>query len=152
VSAAGRAPEDLYPVVGYDGSVPARRALDAAVRLMRGRTGRVEVVYVAHVPTAGMVSSTALAEIEVNFDDVERALRTEVGDRLRGNDAGWEFIRRDGPIGEQLIAVAKNIRGTRANESVVIVVGSSSSAMHRVVGSVAVTLARHSPVPLVIVP
>jgi nucleotide-binding universal stress UspA family protein len=34
----------------------------------------------------------------------------------------------------------------------VIVVGSSSQAMHRVVGSVAVTLARHSPVPLIIVP
>jgi nucleotide-binding universal stress UspA family protein len=99
-----------------------------------------------------MVSAAALAEIEVNFEDVELELRTEVGDRLRGNDAGWEFIRRQGPIGVQLIAVAKNIRETRASESVVIVVGSSSSAMHRVVGSVPVSLARHSPVPLVIVP
>jgi nucleotide-binding universal stress UspA family protein len=34
----------------------------------------------------------------------------------------------------------------------VIVVGSSSHATHRLVGSVAVSLARHSPVPLVIVP
>jgi nucleotide-binding universal stress UspA family protein len=33
-----------------------------------------------------------------------------------------------------------------------IVVGSSSHATHRVVGSVAVSLARHSPVPLIIVP
>jgi nucleotide-binding universal stress UspA family protein len=32
------------------------------------------------------------------------------------------------------------------------VVGSSSLAAHRVVGSVAVSLARHSPVPLVVVP
>jgi len=32
------------------------------------------------------------------------------------------------------------------------VVGSSSTAMHRVVGSVAVSLARHSPVPVVVVP
>ena len=35
---------------------------------------------------------------------------------------------------------------------VVIEVGSSSSAMHRMVGSVAVNLARHSPVPVIIVP
>jgi len=35
---------------------------------------------------------------------------------------------------------------------VALVVGSSSHAMHRVIGSVAVSLSRHSPVPLVIVP
>jgi nucleotide-binding universal stress UspA family protein len=34
----------------------------------------------------------------------------------------------------------------------VILVGSSSLVAHRVVGSVAVSLARHSPVPLVVVP
>jgi len=35
---------------------------------------------------------------------------------------------------------------------VVIIVGSSSHAAHRVIGSAAVGLARHSPVPLIIVP
>jgi hypothetical protein len=34
----------------------------------------------------------------------------------------------------------------------VVAVGSSSHAMHRVVGSVAVSLARRSAVPLVVVP
>lgn len=38
------------------------------------------------------------------------------------------------------------------DDNVAIVVGSSSSALHRVAGSVAVSLARHSPVPVVIVP
>jgi nucleotide-binding universal stress UspA family protein len=33
-----------------------------------------------------------------------------------------------------------------------IIVGSSSHATHRIVGSVAVGVARHSPVPLIIVP
>ncbi|HEX7268371.1 MAG TPA: universal stress protein [Streptosporangiaceae bacterium] len=37
---------DLRLVVGYDGSPPASRALDAAASLLRGRTGRIEVVYV----------------------------------------------------------------------------------------------------------
>jgi nucleotide-binding universal stress UspA family protein len=48
--------------------------------------------------------------------------------------------------------VARDIRDAQAGETVVIVVGSSSHAAHRLVGSIAVSLARHSPVPLVIVP
>lgn len=55
-------------------------------------------------------------------------------------------------IVDELIAAANDLLDTPTNANVVIVVGSSSQAMHRVVGSVAVTLARHSPVPLVIVP
>ena len=42
----------LHIVVGYDGSPPATRALDAAVRLLQGRPGRIEVVWVAHLSSA----------------------------------------------------------------------------------------------------
>jgi nucleotide-binding universal stress UspA family protein len=59
-------------------------------------------------------------------------------------------VRGQGPIAEELIAVADGARD--AYVSVVIVVGSSSHAAHRMVGSLAVSLARHSPVPLIIVP
>ena len=143
---------DLYLIVGYDGSAPASRALDAAVGLLQGRVGRIEVVYVAHIPAAGIVSAAALAEIEINFDEVEQELRNEVGERLRGHAESWGFVRRQGMIADELIAVAKDIRDANASGRVAIVVGSSSHAMHRVVGSVAVSLSRHSPVPLVIVP
>ena len=64
----------------------------------------------------------------------------------------WGFQRLQGLITEELIAVAGAIGQSDADGTVVIVVGSSSHAAHRVVGSVAVNLARHSPVPLVIVP
>jgi Multicopper oxidase len=57
---------------------------------------------------------------------------------------------RQGVVSEELIAVAAGIRDTRPGQSVVI--GSSSQATHRMVGSVAVSLARHAPVPLEIVP
>jgi nucleotide-binding universal stress UspA family protein len=143
---------DLHVVVGYDGSPPAIRALDAAVGLLRGRTGRIEVVYVAHISSTAMLSANALAEIESGFDEIEQELRTEAEERLRGHGERWGFQRRQGMIVDQLIAVAKDVGDVHANDSVVIVVGSSSEAMHRVVGSVAVNLARHSPVPLVIVP
>jgi nucleotide-binding universal stress UspA family protein len=71
---------------------------------------------------------------------------------LRGRGADWEFERRQGAIADELIAVPACLRDARPGQSVVIVIGSSSHATHCMVGSVAVSLARHSPVPLVIVP
>ena len=80
----------------------------------------------------------------------EPALR--VDGQLRGRGADWEFERRQGLIADELIAVAAGLRDASPGQNVVIAIGSSSHATHRVVGSVAVSLARHSPVPLVIVP
>ena len=48
--------------------------------------------------------------------------------------------------------MANGVREAHPGRTVVIVVGSSSHVTHRVVGSVTVSLARHSPVPVVIVP
>ncbi len=143
---------NLYLVVGYDGSPPAIRALDAAVRLLHGRTGSIEVVYVAHLPSVDMLSPGAVAELEGNFDDIARELHTAASEQLRGREERWRFERRQGPIPDELIAAAVDIRGAHPGDTVVIVAGSSSHALHRVVGSVAVSLARRSSVPLVVVP
>ncbi len=143
---------DLRLVVGYDGSPPATRALDAAVNLLQGRTGRIEAVYVAHLPSTAALSPGAVAELEIGFDDVERELRTMVGDQLAGRQESWGFERRQGLIGEELLAAARDVGAAHPGATVVLVVGSSSLAAHRLVGSVAVGLARHSPVPLVVVP
>jgi nucleotide-binding universal stress UspA family protein len=143
---------NLYLVVGYDGSPPAVRALDGAVRLLSGRPGRVEVLYVAHLPSMDMLSADAVAEMEVNFDDIARELHDQASEQLRDREERWGFERRQGLITDQLIAAATDIRDAHPGDPVVIVVGSSSHAMHRMVGSVAVNLARRSPVPLVVVP
>ena len=142
----------LHIVVGYDGSVPASRALDAAVRLLRGRPGCIDVVWVAHLSSAVRLSAGAVVEMEATFDELEPELRAQAAGQLRGRGADWEFERRQGLIADELIAVAAGIRDARPGQGVVIVVGSSSHATHRMVGSVAVSLARHAPVPLVIVP
>jgi nucleotide-binding universal stress UspA family protein len=148
----------LHLVVGYDGSLPASRALDAAVRLLQARTGRIEVVYVAHLSSVAMLSPGALAEMESDFDEIEQELRAAAAGQLRDGGAAWGFERRQGIVADELIAVAAAIRDAGTDNdagpdsTVAIVVGSSSHATHRIVGSVAVSLARHSPVPLVIVP
>jgi len=145
-------PPNLYLVVGYDGSAPAVRALDAAIRLLSGREGRIDVVYVAHMPGIDMMSADAVAEEQVTFDDIERELRASAAEQLRGRDERWEFERRQGLIADQLLAAAKAIHESPPGDTVSVVVGSSSQALHRMLGSAAVSLARHSPVPVVIVP
>jgi nucleotide-binding universal stress UspA family protein len=143
---------DLRLVVGYDGSPPATRALDAAVRLLQGRTGRIEVVYVGHMPSMAALSASAVVEIEEGFDDIAKELRTVAAEQLRGHEAAWGFEMRQGLIAEELLAAAKDIHEANPGTTVVIVVGSSSQVAHRIVGSVAVSLARHSPVPVIVVP
>jgi nucleotide-binding universal stress UspA family protein len=142
----------LHFVVGYDGSPPASRALDGAVRLLQGRTGRITVVYVAHLSSLAMLSAGAVAELESDFDEIEQELRAAAAQQLSAGGAAWDFERRQGIITDELIAAAAAIRDANVGDTVVIVVGSSSHAARRMVGSVAVSLARHSPVPLVIVP
>jgi nucleotide-binding universal stress UspA family protein len=105
-----------------------------------------------------MLSPGAIAELESDFDEIEQQLRGAAAEQLRDRVAAWGFERRQGIVPEELIAVATAIadagygNDAGSGSSVAIVVGSSSHATHRVVGSVAVSLARHSPVPLVIVP
>ena len=143
---------NLYLVAGYDGSPPAIRALDGAIRLLYGRPGSIEVVYVAHLPSIDALSPGAVAEMEESFGDIAQELQTAASEQLRGREERWRFVRREGLIAEELIAAAIDIRDAHPGDSVVIAVGSSSHAMHRVVGSVAVSLARRSTVPLLVVP
>ena len=152
VTTAAPSGDFLSIVVGYDGSPPASRALDAAVRLLRGRVGRIEVVWVAHLSSTVMMSAGAVAEMEESFDELAPEIRDQAAGQLDGSGLDWGFERLQGLIADELIAMATGLRDARPGQTVVIVVGSSSHATHRVVGSVTVSLARHSPVPVVIVP
>jgi nucleotide-binding universal stress UspA family protein len=146
---------DLFLVVGYDGSAPAVRALDAAAALLRGRVGSIDVVYVPHMSAMDSMSPEAVAEMQITFDELARDLRTQVSDQLRGREERWRFERAQGMISdvtEVLIGAAKQVHAAHPDDNVAIVIGSSSQAVHRMVGSVPVSLARHSPFPLVIVP
>ena len=143
---------DLFLVVGYDGSPPSSRALDAAIRLLQGRSGYIDVVYVGHVPAVDMLSAAAIAEMDTSFDEIERDLRASARAQMEGREERWRFERGQGVITDQLLAAATNLHEEHPDDNVVIVVGSSSQAAHRLVGSVAVSLARRSPVPVIIVP
>jgi nucleotide-binding universal stress UspA family protein len=152
MSADAPAVAQAHLVVGFDGSPPAIRALDAAVRLLSVRPGRIMVVWVAHLTSAVELSADAIAIVESDFDTVAAELRTAAAERLEASGVPWEFKWRQGLIAVELVAEAESVQAAEPDDVVAIVVGSSSSAMHRVVGSAAVSLARHSPVPVMIVP
>ena len=143
---------DLRLVVGYDGSPPASRALDTAVRLLLGRSGHITVVYVAHIPSAAAMSAEDVGDLEESFDEADKELRVTAGQELHDFTQGWDFVRRNGLVTDELIAAAKEVGAAHPDDTVGIVVGSSSSRTHRLLGSATVSLARHSHLPLIIVP
>lgn len=144
---------ELHLVVGFDGSPPAVRALDTSVRLLAVRPpGRITVVWVAHLSGEVSLSADAVAIVENDFDQIARELRTAAAERLADSGLPWDFRWRQGLIARELTAAAKEVQAARPDDVVVILVGSSSSAMHRMIGSVAVQLAHHAPVPVTIVP
>jgi nucleotide-binding universal stress UspA family protein len=143
---------EAHLVVGFDDSPPATRALGAATRLLTVRPGRITVLWVAHLTSTVELSADAVAIMESDFDKVAGELRVAAAEQLKASGVPWDFRWRQGMIAQELIAEAESIHAARPDDVVAIVVGSSSSAMHRMVGSVAVNLARHSPVPVMIVP
>ena len=67
-------------------------------------------------------------------------LRAQAAGQLRASGAAWEFEPRQGIIADELIAAATAIRDAHPGETVAVMVGSSSHATHRVVGSAAIGL------------
>jgi len=102
-----------------------------------------------------MMSPGAVAGMEDALDEISVDLKAQATEQMRGREDRWRFVRVQDmitDIPDALIAVARKLSEEHPGDNVAIVVGSSSQARHRLVGSVAVSLARHSPVPIVIVP
>jgi nucleotide-binding universal stress UspA family protein len=153
MSAETPAVSELHLIVGFDGSPPAIRALETAARMLAVRPpGRITVAWVAHLSGAVELSADATSIVESDFGQLAEEIRAEAAKLLDTSGVTWDFMWRQGLIAQELIAAAESVQAARPDDVVVILVGSSSSAMHRVVGAVAVTLARHSPVPITVVP
>lgn len=118
----------LHLVVGYDGSPSANRALADADGLLQGRAGDINVVYVAQSPGLAALSPGGAAELETSFNELEQDLRAQATEQLRAGGAAWEFHRREGTVAPELIATAAAVGEAHPNDTVAIIVGSSSTA------------------------
>jgi nucleotide-binding universal stress UspA family protein len=138
-------------VVGFDGSEPAKRALDAAAELLRGREGRLEVVYVAQDPAAS--TSSERVDPSAPAADLQSRLAHEVRAQLDTTDPSWHFQRRDGAVAHELLDAAEELRRQRGPDATIaLVVGGASGRHLHVAGSVPSNLAEVDRFPLVVVP
>jgi nucleotide-binding universal stress UspA family protein len=143
----------LVLVVGYDGSEPAQRALVGAADLLRDRAGRMEVVYVAHMPGPVAFSPYAVAAVQDGMDTEEQQLATRVDETLAGTGVKWHFQRRNGEIAPSLLAAAEEqLDGEGPSTRVVVVVGGSAHKIDRYLNSTPARVIRQDRFEVHVVP
>jgi nucleotide-binding universal stress UspA family protein len=140
-------------VVGYDGTEPAQRALQAAADMLERAPGRLEVVFVAHMPAAAGFSAQAIPAFREGFDQDEQDLERQVEEALGSAEVKWHFQRRNGEIASELLAAAEEQLADEGPETqVVLVVGGSSHKIDRYINSTPIKVVRHDRFRVVVVP
>jgi hypothetical protein len=143
----------LVLVVGYDGSEPAQRALVGAAEMLRDRAGRMEVVYVAHMPGSVAFSPYAVAAVRDGMDTEEQALSTRVDATLAGSGVKWHFQRRNGEVATSLLAAAEEqLDAEGPSTRVVLVVGGSAHKIDRYLNSTPARVIRQDRFEVHVVP
>lgn len=133
-------------VVGVDGSPTSLHAGAYAMGLARRQRSKLIVVYVENTTAmAAMMPATAGAYAE-SVDQLGGELRQQVEEYAAEAGVACEFIAVKGNPYVELSRVADE------NQADAMVVGSSSSAGHRFVGSLAVHLVRAGRWPVTVVP
>lgn len=126
----------LVLVVGYDGTEPAQRALRGATEMLRDRPGRMEVVYVAHVPGTVAFSAQAIVSVQEGLDSEEQELARQVDEVGASSGLKWHFQRRNGEIAPELLAAAEEqLDAEGPTTRVVLVVGGSARKIDRYLNS-----------------
>jgi nucleotide-binding universal stress UspA family protein len=136
-------------LVGVDGSVTASRAGAYAVGLGRRQRARVVAVYVEPGATmAGAVPSGAsvYAAQQEAFSEVAEDMRQQAAERAAELGVDLTFMAVHGDPFSELTRIADEIRADA------VVVGASSKAGHRFIGSLAVRLVRANRWPVTVVP
>ncbi|MBC7133417.1 MAG: universal stress protein [Roseovarius sp.] len=139
-------------VVGYDGSVSARRALEFAMNRARAQGGTIVLAHVLEWSPYSFLTPTELEERHKRRkEEMARAEQQILGSVARElQEAGIpvEVVIRYGNTADLLCKIASEL------DAVQIVIGreGQSALEARIFGSVAGALVQASPVPCTIVP
>ena len=133
-------------VVGVDGSDPSMRAAAYAGGVARRQSARLVVVYVRSAPPMATLAVSTAGPLQEMFDEASADLRREVLTAAERLGISVEFVAVDGDAFAELVRVADRVRADA------VVVGASSKAGHRLIGSIAVRLVRAARWPVTVVP
>ena len=133
-------------LVGVDGSDTSLRAGAYAAGMARRQKARLVILYVRPFSGVAGMGAGAITSMQEVYDSVAAELRQnaeEQGPRL-GIDI--TFVERDGNPFTEIVRLADEIQADA------VIVGASTKAGHRFVGSLAVHLVRASRWPVTVVP
>jgi nucleotide-binding universal stress UspA family protein len=133
-------------LVGVDGSDTSLRAGAYAAGMARRQQARLVILYVRPFSAVSGIGAGAITSMQEAYDAVAEDLRRtakEQGPRL-GIDV--VFVERDGNPFAEIVRLADEIQADA------VIVGASTKAGHRFVGSLAVHLVRASRWPVTVVP
>jgi nucleotide-binding universal stress UspA family protein len=143
----------LVLVVGYDGTEPAQRALQSAADWLQRSPGRLEVVFVAHMPATAAFSAQSIPAFREGFDQESQDLEELVERALAPTETKWHFQRRDGEVASELLSAGEEqLAGEGPETRVVLVVGGSAHRIDRYLNSTAGKVIRHDRFEVVVVP
>jgi hypothetical protein len=145
--------QHLVLVVGYDGTEPAQRALRSAADQLKRSPGRLEVVFVAHMPASAAFSPQSVSAFREGFDQEAHDLESQVEQALSSTGAKWHFQRRNGEVASELLAVGtEQLAGEGPDTKVVLVVGGSAHKLDRYLNSTPAKVIRPDRFEVVVVP
>jgi nucleotide-binding universal stress UspA family protein len=143
----------LVLVVGYDGTEPAQRALQSAANMLERSPGRLEAVFVAHMPAAAGFSAQSIPAYREGFDQETHDLETQIEEALASTEVKWHFQRRNGEVASELLAAgAAQLAGEGPETKVVLVVGGSAHKIDRYLNSTPTKVIRHDRFEVLVVP
>jgi nucleotide-binding universal stress UspA family protein len=144
---------ELIVVVGFDGTPPATRALESAAEILRDRSGRLEAVFVAHMPSTVAFSAPGVVATREGLDDEEQELASQAKEILSRTDVEWRFQRRDGEVAPELLKASQEQRDAAGPETkVVLVLGGSAHKIDRFLNSTPARVIRQDRFQVVVVP
>lgn len=133
-------------LVGIDGSDTSLRAAAYAAGMARRQGIHLVALYVIPSTSVSAQMAATAGVMAMAQDDLGKELRATILEGARRNGVSAEFVLRSGNPYKELIAVAHELRVDA------IVVGASTQAGHKLVGSLAGRLVKDASWPVTVVP
>lgn len=138
--------EPLCILVGIDGSDTSLRAAAYAVGIARRDQARIVGAFIHNTTTAANMVAGAMTAVEAANQDYGRELHDWFSTNVEVAGLAASFVERVGNPYRELVQLADELHADT------VVVGASTQAGHKLIGSLAVHLVRDARWPVTVVP